>query len=263
MLASKRLAILVVLVMLAIPLLGMTIPNAAVFGVHPAGLLMAAAYVQGLRMVSSTHAKPMWLPRRTGETLTADAAANGGQSSGQAGLWLNFGVAACMTATAGWLLALPISSFLTRFLLAGVSRTITTLFVRVNVTEVALSPEEIAFSLGVTLAVAVLAAVQPAWEAMRTSPQGSLHRSALESKAHQATRWLLLIFALLAAAVCGVVIPLVLKRFGIDPGFDPVSVAPRLDICNLVWPASLGSWMTVSGPTQPNPSPISTWTAGR
>jgi putative ABC transport system permease protein len=72
---------------------------------------------------------------------------------------------------AGWLLALPISSFLTRFLLAGVSRTITTLFVRVNVTDVALSPEEIAFSLGVTLAVAVLAAVQPAWEAMRIAPK--------------------------------------------------------------------------------------------
>ena len=71
----------------------------------------------------------------------------------------------------GWLLALPIGSFLTRFLLAGVSRTITHLFVRVNVVDVALSPREIALSLSVTLAVAVLAAVQPAWEAMRIPPK--------------------------------------------------------------------------------------------
>ncbi len=71
----------------------------------------------------------------------------------------------------GWLLALPIGSFLTRFLLEGVSRTVTNLFVRVTVTDMALSPWEIVFSLGVTIGVAVLAAVLPAREAMRIAPK--------------------------------------------------------------------------------------------
>ena len=71
----------------------------------------------------------------------------------------------------GWLLALPIGGFLTRFLLEGVSRTVTNLFVRVTVTDMALSPWEIVFSLGVTIGVAVLAAVLPAREAMRIAPK--------------------------------------------------------------------------------------------
>lgn len=71
----------------------------------------------------------------------------------------------------GWLLALPIGSFMTRFLLEGVSRTVTNLFVRVTVTDMALSPWEIVFSLGVTIGVAVLAAVLPAREAMRIAPK--------------------------------------------------------------------------------------------
>jgi putative ABC transport system permease protein len=71
----------------------------------------------------------------------------------------------------GWLLALPIGSLLTRFLLEGVSRTVTNLFVRVTVTDMALSPWEIVFSLGVTIGVAVLAAVLPAREAMRIAPK--------------------------------------------------------------------------------------------
>ena len=71
----------------------------------------------------------------------------------------------------GWLLALPMGSLLTRFLVDGVSRTVTNLFVRVNVDTMTLSPGEIVFSLGVTLVVAVLAAVQPAREVMGIAPK--------------------------------------------------------------------------------------------
>ena len=74
----------------------------------------------------------------------------------------------------GWLLALPISSVLVKYLLAGVSRTVSMLFVRVQVDQLTLSPWEILLSFTVTLVVAVLAALQPAREAMQVPPRESL-----------------------------------------------------------------------------------------
>lgn len=74
----------------------------------------------------------------------------------------------------GWLLALPLSSVLVRYLLAGVSRTVSMLFVRVQVDGLALSPWEILLSFGVTMTVAVLAALQPAREAMGVPPREAL-----------------------------------------------------------------------------------------
>ncbi|MEJ2038754.1 MAG: ABC transporter permease, partial [Desulfosarcinaceae bacterium] len=66
------------------------------------------------------------------------------------------------------------SSFLVKYLLAGVSRTVSMLFVRVKVDQLALSPWEVLLSLGVTLLVAMLAALQPAREAMQVAPRETL-----------------------------------------------------------------------------------------
>jgi putative ABC transport system permease protein len=74
----------------------------------------------------------------------------------------------------GWLLAVPLSSLLVPHLLDGVSRTVSMLFVRVAVDSLSLSLWEVLLSLGVTLAVAVLAALQPAREAMRVPPREAL-----------------------------------------------------------------------------------------
>lgn len=74
----------------------------------------------------------------------------------------------------GWLLALPISSFLVKFLLAAVSRTVSMLFVRVQVDQLMLSPWEVLLSLVVTVAVAMLAALHPAREAMRVPPREAM-----------------------------------------------------------------------------------------
>ncbi len=84
--------------------------------------------------------------------------------------WLFIGEGA-LYGLAGWLAALPLGSFLVRYLLKGVSGTISTLFVRVHVDRLTLAPWEILLSLGVTVAVAMLAAVQPAWEAARVPPR--------------------------------------------------------------------------------------------
>jgi cation:H+ antiporter len=94
-----------VLVMVTLPLLGLALPQVNLAGIHPISVLMLAAYIQGLRMVSHAHSKPMWLPRRTSETRTGDtSSAKRGPGIGR--LWLRFALYGAMTALGGWLLAL-------------------------------------------------------------------------------------------------------------------------------------------------------------
>jgi putative ABC transport system permease protein len=71
----------------------------------------------------------------------------------------------------GWLLALPLGSLMVKYLLGHVSSTISHLFVRVQVDRVLLEPGEILLSFATTLFVSLLAAWQPAREAMRVTPR--------------------------------------------------------------------------------------------
>jgi len=77
----------------------------------------------------------------------------------------------------GWLVALPIGNFLIKYLLHGVSQTITTLFVRVQVESIAIDVGEMVLSFGVTVFISILAAYQPAREAMQVSPKEALEIS--------------------------------------------------------------------------------------
>jgi len=70
----------------------------------------------------------------------------------------------------GWVLAMPAGLVLTRWLLNDVSQTVSTLFIQVAVQGAGIDPWEIGLSFAVTLAVAVLASVQPAREAMQVPP---------------------------------------------------------------------------------------------
>jgi cation:H+ antiporter len=94
-----------IIVMLAFPLLGLTLPQAAIGGVHPASIMMLLAYAQGMRMISGTHTTPMWLPRPTRETHEESSQAMKPSTSSLSSLWLRFTLAGGMTALAGWLLA--------------------------------------------------------------------------------------------------------------------------------------------------------------
>lgn len=80
---------------------------------------------------------------------------------------------------AGWMVAIPISNLLIKYLLHGVSQTISTLFVRVQVEALTLDGWEILLSFGVTVFISVLAAYQPAREAMQVSPKEALEISQL------------------------------------------------------------------------------------
>jgi putative ABC transport system permease protein len=75
---------------------------------------------------------------------------------------------------AGWVVATPLSSYLVKALLGGISSTISHLFVRVKVENATVSPFELVASFLITLLVSILAALQPAREAMRVPPREAL-----------------------------------------------------------------------------------------
>ena len=135
----------------------------------------------------------------------------------------------------GWLLAIPLSSFLVKYLLHDVSQTISTLFVRVQVEGLVLSPLEIALSLGVTLLTAAGAALQPAREAMGVPPKEAMEISQAVAQRGRSVRRL----ALWAVACIGACIPLSLL-----PGVAGVPLPGYLAIMLLfIGFALLSPWM--------------------
>ena len=81
---------------------------------------------------------------------------------------------------AGWLIGFPLSLFMARRLVGLVSSTITTLFVKVEVDKMILSPEEVIVSFLVTLFVSVLAAYIPARETARIAPREAMSPETFE-----------------------------------------------------------------------------------
>ena len=56
------------IILLAIPLIAFAGPGTTFWGVHPSTLLLLAAYLFGLRIVSKAQTEPMWEAMRTAET---------------------------------------------------------------------------------------------------------------------------------------------------------------------------------------------------
>lgn len=89
----------------------------------------------------------------------------------------------CILGISGWLLGIPLGIILTRYLVQGVSGTITNLFVRVRVDSLRLDPWEIGFSFLVTLGVSLVAASRPALLATHIAPREAMaiHHSAAKN----------------------------------------------------------------------------------
>lgn len=85
----------------------------------------------------------------------------------------------------GWMLAIPVSTFMVKYLLYGVSQTVSNLFVRVQVDQLTIDAWEILLSFGVTVTVSILASWQPAREAMRVSPREAFAMAAKETRGHK------------------------------------------------------------------------------
>jgi len=74
----------------------------------------------------------------------------------------------------GWIAAIPLSSALVKYLLGGISETISTLFVRIRVDRLVLSGWELLLSFAITILVALLASYKPARDAMRVAPREAM-----------------------------------------------------------------------------------------
>jgi putative ABC transport system permease protein len=150
-------------------------------------------------------------------------------------LFLLFLAEGALFGICGWLLALPMSSLLVKYLLHVVSQTISTLFVRVQVEGLMLSPLEIGISFAVTLFTAIAAAFQPAREAMGVPPKEAMEISQPGARRRRSIRRLA-VWALGCILVC---IPLSLL-----PGVAGIPVPGYLAILLLFIGFSLmAPWM--------------------
>jgi putative ABC transport system permease protein len=123
-----------------------------------------------------------------------------GASAGM--IFMLFIAEGCFFGIAGWVLAIPISVPTTRKLIGYVSSTVSHLFVRVNVDGFGITGREIVLSFTVTLAVAALAACQPAFEASRVrAGEALLMRESVFAEEGKLIRRLALFGFFLAAAV--------------------------------------------------------------
>ncbi len=58
-----------VLALLAIHALALSFPAVSIFGIHPVTIILVISYLFGMYLLARTHDMPMWLPRRTTDTL--------------------------------------------------------------------------------------------------------------------------------------------------------------------------------------------------
>lgn len=91
--------------LLAVPLLAMTGPEIAFYGIHPASLFLLVAYGFGLRLIAAAKAQPLWRPQQTRETKTDVPASAPAQGQALLRLWLWFALLALVVAVAGYLVA--------------------------------------------------------------------------------------------------------------------------------------------------------------
>ena len=116
----------------------------------------------------------------------------------------------------GWLLAIPLGSFMVKHLLGHVSSTISTLFVRVEVNQLVLDPAEVLLSLLTTLLVSLLAAWQPAHEAMQVAPREVLLAQDYPLRPANAVKRL---------ACCGIALVVLVWPLGCLPALDGVPLS--------------------------------------
>jgi cation:H+ antiporter len=90
--------------MLCLPLLAMSLPGVAVFGLHPVSILLVIVYILGLRLARTVQSRPLWGARQTSETWTdTPDEPEGGRPLGR--LLARFAVLAVLLTAAGFLVA--------------------------------------------------------------------------------------------------------------------------------------------------------------
>lgn len=94
------------MLLLCILLAAFTLPNAAIFSVHPASILLIVTYIFTVKLLVDTHDKPMWLPRMSQGTIKDGSAHMAKKVKGRRStLIVGFAGCAFMVGFSGWLIA--------------------------------------------------------------------------------------------------------------------------------------------------------------
>ncbi|HBD12948.1 MAG TPA: cation transporter [Porticoccaceae bacterium] len=95
------------MLLLCLLLVAFTVPDISFLAIHPASLLLIAAYLFTVKMLVDTHQKPMWLPRRSYGTVREQRVSRVVQpgSVGLAPLIFKFLGCSLVVGLSGWLIA--------------------------------------------------------------------------------------------------------------------------------------------------------------
>jgi len=91
--------------LLAVPLLAMSSPEIAVWGIHPASIVLLMAYFFGQRLVAKARSTPLWKPQQTRETQLDEPVVENISQSQTGRLWIAFAILALVLAIAGFTVA--------------------------------------------------------------------------------------------------------------------------------------------------------------
>ncbi|WP_371038164.1 sodium:calcium antiporter [Rhodosalinus sp. FB01] len=107
----------VLMLMLALPFVAYTLPEFAIWGVHPVSVLLVAVYAVGLLAVREVRETPMWRPVRTHETREDEPEEDDPEPRSTLALFTVFAALMLIMAAAGWTLSRAAAELTDRYAL--------------------------------------------------------------------------------------------------------------------------------------------------
>lgn len=92
------------IILLAIVLIGTSIPDFSLVGIHPISLVLIAAYIFGIRLITSVKNNPMWGAKPIAEVNLAQSTQNS-TSANLTKLWILFIILGLLTGLSGYFVA--------------------------------------------------------------------------------------------------------------------------------------------------------------
>ena len=103
--AASLLQAALLVLMMSVPLIAFVTPEATIYGVHPASVVLVAIYVAGVQTMRRVRETPMWRPAVTRETRHDVPEEETGRRRSGVALGLEFALLAAMIGVAGWAIA--------------------------------------------------------------------------------------------------------------------------------------------------------------
>ena len=102
---SNMLFAVVLIALLALALLVGHTSGVTIFGIHPGSVLLVGAYWVGLATARQVQVEPLWVPKRTRETVADEPEDEAAKDRSTGSLWLEFLGIGLLVSAAGWAVA--------------------------------------------------------------------------------------------------------------------------------------------------------------